>query len=46
MSQDWNRYGPTAARAAGAKPGRMVRPPSITVDIHSMSRFLWSARIK
>ena len=34
MSQDWNRYGPTAARAAGAKPGRMVRPPSITVDIH------------
>jgi len=35
MSQDWNRYGPTAARAAGAKPGRMVRPQSITVDMHS-----------
>jgi aminocarboxymuconate-semialdehyde decarboxylase len=35
MSQDWNRYGPTAARAAGAKPGRVVRPQSITVDMHS-----------
>ena len=35
MSLDWNRYGPTAARAAGAKPGRMVRPKSLTIDIHS-----------
>jgi aminocarboxymuconate-semialdehyde decarboxylase len=35
MSQDWNRYGPTAARPAGAKPGRMVRPQSVTIDIHS-----------
>jgi aminocarboxymuconate-semialdehyde decarboxylase len=35
MTQDWNRYGPTAARAKGAKPGREVRPPSITIDIHS-----------
>jgi len=35
MSKDWNRYGPTAARPAGAKPGRMVRPNSVTVDIHS-----------
>ncbi len=35
MPQDWNRYGPTAARPAGAKPGRMVRPQSVTIDIHS-----------
>jgi aminocarboxymuconate-semialdehyde decarboxylase len=35
MSLDWNRYGPTAARPAGAKPGRTVRPKSITIDIHS-----------
>jgi aminocarboxymuconate-semialdehyde decarboxylase len=33
MSQ-WNKYGPTAARAHG-KPGRAVRPQSITIDIHS-----------
>jgi aminocarboxymuconate-semialdehyde decarboxylase len=35
MSQDWNRYAPTAARPHGAKPGREVRPQSITIDIHS-----------
>jgi len=35
MTQDWNRYGPTAARPKGAKPGREVRPQSITIDIHS-----------
>jgi aminocarboxymuconate-semialdehyde decarboxylase len=35
MSKDWNRYGPTAARPPGAKPGRMVRPNSVTIDIHS-----------
>jgi aminocarboxymuconate-semialdehyde decarboxylase len=35
MPENWNRYGPTAARPAGAKPGRMVRPNSVTVDIHS-----------
>jgi aminocarboxymuconate-semialdehyde decarboxylase len=30
----WNRYGPTAARAPG-RPGRELRPQSITIDIHS-----------
>ena len=35
MSQDWNRYGPTAARPAGREPGRKLRPPSTTIDIHS-----------
>jgi aminocarboxymuconate-semialdehyde decarboxylase len=30
----WNKYGPTAARSHG-KPGRTVRPASITIDIHS-----------
>ncbi len=30
----WNKYAPTAARHHG-KPGREVRPQSITVDIHS-----------
>jgi aminocarboxymuconate-semialdehyde decarboxylase len=35
MPENWNRYAPTAARPAGAKPGRMVRPKSITIDIHS-----------
>ena len=30
----WNKYGPTAARTHG-KPGRDVRPKSITIDIHS-----------
>ncbi len=34
-NNDWNRYGPTAARPKGAKPGREVRPQSITIDIHS-----------
>src|SRR5579883_295639 len=35
MPQDWNRYGPTAARPQGARPGRAMRPQSVTVDIHS-----------
>src|SRR3984893_6556633 len=35
MPQDWNRYGPTAARPQGANPGRMGRPQSMTIDIHS-----------
>src|SRR5215467_1154464 len=35
MPQDWNRYGPTAARPQGANPGRTMRPQSITIDIHS-----------
>jgi len=30
----WNRYGPTAARRHG-RPGREIRPKSITIDIHS-----------
>jgi aminocarboxymuconate-semialdehyde decarboxylase len=34
-NQDWNRYGPTAARPEGARPGRATRPQSITIDIHS-----------
>jgi aminocarboxymuconate-semialdehyde decarboxylase len=35
MSQNWNRYGPTAARHEGPRPGRVARPQSITIDIHS-----------
>src|SRR5215467_3063565 len=35
MPQDWNRYGPTAARPHGASPGRATRPQSVTIDIHS-----------
>src|SRR5271156_2989177 len=34
MPEQWNKYGPTAARRRG-KPGREVRPKSVTVDIHS-----------
>jgi aminocarboxymuconate-semialdehyde decarboxylase len=34
-AKDWNRYGPTAARPPGKKPGRAVRPQSITIDMHS-----------
>ena len=34
MTEPWNRYAPTAARTHG-KPGRELRPPGITVDIHS-----------
>ncbi len=30
----WNRYTPTAARKHG-RPGREVRPQSITIDVHS-----------
>lgn len=34
MTKGWNRYGFTAARKQG-KPGREVRPQSVTVDLHS-----------
>jgi aminocarboxymuconate-semialdehyde decarboxylase len=34
MQKQWNKYGPTAARQHG-RPGREVRPKSITVDMHS-----------
>jgi len=34
MPEQWNKYGPTAARRHG-KPGREIRPKSLTVDIHS-----------
>src|SRR5215813_8052349 len=34
MSKDWNRYGPTAARPKG-KPGRTLRPQSVTIDLHA-----------
>jgi aminocarboxymuconate-semialdehyde decarboxylase len=30
----WNKYGPTAARAHG-RPGREIRPHSVTIDVHS-----------
>jgi aminocarboxymuconate-semialdehyde decarboxylase len=33
MSQ-WNKYGPTAARSHG-RPGREIRPQSVTIDVHS-----------
>jgi aminocarboxymuconate-semialdehyde decarboxylase len=34
MTEQWNKYGPTAARSHG-KPGRERRPKSVTIDIHS-----------
>jgi aminocarboxymuconate-semialdehyde decarboxylase len=34
MAEMWNKYEPTAARKRG-KPGRDVRPKSITVDMHA-----------
>jgi len=34
MAKGMNRYGPTAARAHG-RPGREVRPRTLTFDIHS-----------
>ena len=34
MPEEINHYGPTAARAHG-RPGREVRPASITIDMHS-----------
>jgi len=34
MGEVWNRFGPTAARPHG-KPGRTLRPSSMTIDIHS-----------
>ena len=35
MAQNWNRYGPTAARPPAKKPGREVRPKSVTIDVHA-----------
>ena len=34
MSQQWNKYEKTAARSHG-RPGRQLRPQSVTIDIHS-----------
>lgn len=34
MSKIWNCFGPTAARTHG-RPGRVVRPSSMTIDVHS-----------
>ena len=34
MSEQWNKYDKTAARKHG-KPGRELRPQSVTVDIHA-----------
>jgi aminocarboxymuconate-semialdehyde decarboxylase len=34
MANVWNRYEPTAARPQG-RPGREIRPKSLTFDIHS-----------
>lgn len=34
MNEVWNRFGPTAARSHG-KPGRTIRPSSMTIDVHS-----------
>ncbi len=34
MTEETNHYGPTAARAHG-RPGRELRPQSITIDMHS-----------
>jgi aminocarboxymuconate-semialdehyde decarboxylase len=34
MPEQWNKYGPTAARQH-SKPGRELRPKSVTIDIHS-----------
>src|SRR5262249_10578497 len=30
----WNKYEPTAARKHG-RPGREIRPKSVTIDVHS-----------
>ena len=34
MANVWNKYEPTAARKHG-KPGREIRPKSVTIDIHA-----------
>jgi aminocarboxymuconate-semialdehyde decarboxylase len=34
MTEQWNKYANTAARTHG-KPGRELRPKSVTIDIHS-----------
>jgi aminocarboxymuconate-semialdehyde decarboxylase len=34
MTEQWNKYEPTAARVH-RKPGREVRPKSVTIDIHA-----------
>jgi hypothetical protein len=33
MPEQWNKYAPTAARRG--RPGRELRPKSLTIDIHS-----------
>jgi aminocarboxymuconate-semialdehyde decarboxylase len=38
MAEMWNKYAPTAARKHG-KPGREVRPKSITIDMHAYEFF-------
>ena len=34
MPEQWNKYDKTAARKHG-KPGRELRPQSVTVDVHA-----------
>ena len=34
MTEQWNKYDKTAARRHG-KPGRQLRPQSVTIDIHA-----------
>ena len=34
MTEQWNKYDKTAARTHG-KPGRQLRPQSVTVDVHA-----------
>src|SRR3984893_17590876 len=34
MTEQWNKYGPTAARKHGTS-GREARPQSVTIDVHA-----------
>ncbi len=34
MTELWNKYDKTAARTHG-RPGRQLRPQSVTIDIHA-----------
>lgn len=38
MSAQWNKYAPTAARSHG-RPGRDVRPATVTIDMHAHAAF-------
>ena len=40
MPQDWNRYGPTAARPQGAKPRREVRPHGVNKGVVARAALL------